>query len=218
MTAGSSVPAGSGDTYVYLVRHAEPFLPDHTWRFIGARSNPPLSPEGIAHAQELTARFEHVRLDEVWSSGLARSLQTAEIASGQPAGAIRIETRLQEVDLGLWDGLSGPEIRERYPREYAERESDLVGYRFPGGESFRELQGRAVAGLVAVVGASLQAGADHILAVAHKSANRVILCHFLGLPLDQMFTIKQEYCAVNVLRAAVDDGGSPRIRVEELAT
>lgn len=218
MTEVSSVPAASGEKYVYLVRHAEPLLPDHVWRFIGARSNPPLSPDGIAQAQELTARFEHVRLSVVWSSGLARSLQTAEIAAGLPAGAIRIEPRLREVDLGLWDGLSGPEIQERYPREYAERESDLVEFRFPEGESFRELQKRAVAGFTDLVKTSLQAGADHTLAVAHKSANRVILCHFLGLPLHQMFTIKQEYCAVTVLRAALDDGGRLRIRVEELAS
>ena len=210
--------SGSEETCVYLVRHAEPLLHDHVRRFIGARSDPPLSPDGIAQARELTARFEHVRLDEVWSSGLARSLQTAEIASGLPARTVRIEPRLREIDLGLWDGLSGPEIRERYPREYAERESDLVGYRFPEGESFHELQERAVAGFVHLVETSMRVGADHTLAVAHKSANRVILCHFLGLPLDQMFTIEQEYCAVNVLRAAVDHEGRVRIRVEEPAS
>jgi broad specificity phosphatase PhoE len=213
------VPAGgSEETYVYLVRHAEPLLPDHVRRFIGARSDPPLSPDGIAQARELTARFEQVRLDEVWSSGLTRSLQTAEIASGLPAGAIRIEPRLREIDLGLWDGLSGLEIRERYPREYAERESDLVGYRFPEGESFSELQERAVAGFIHLVETSMRAGADHTLVVAHKGANRVILCHFLGLPLDRMFTIEQEYCAVNVLRAAEDDEGRVRIRVEGAAS
>jgi broad specificity phosphatase PhoE len=218
MMAGSYVPADPTEKYVYLVRHAEPLLPDHVRRFIGARSNPPLGPDGFAQAKELAARFEPVRLDVTWSSGLARSLQTAEIASGLPAGAIRTEPRLREVDLGLWDGLSGPEIRERYPREYAERESDLVGYRFPEGESFSELQERAVAGFLDLVETSMQTGAEHILAVAHKSANRVILCHFLGLPVDRMFTIEQEYCAVNVLRAAVDEAGNLRIRVEELAS
>jgi len=203
---------------VFLVRHAEPLMPDHTRRFIGARSDPPLSPLGIVQATELIKRFEHLRFDSVWSSGLARSLQTAEIASGLPAGAIRIEPRLREIDLGLWDGLSGGEIQERYPREYAERESDLVGFRFPEGETFRELQERAVAGLTDLVQTAMQAGTAVTLVVAHKSADRVILCHFLGRPLEEMSTIKQDYCAVNVLRATIDSGGRPRIRVEELSS
>jgi alpha-ribazole phosphatase len=218
MTGEPSVIAASGEKTVYLVRHAEPLMPDHVWRFIGARSDPPLSPSGVVQATELAKRFECVRLGAVWSSGLARSLRTAEIASGLPAGSIRIEPRLREIDLGLWDGLSGPEIEEGYPREYAERESDLVGFRFPEGETFRELQERAVAGFTDLVDTAMQAGADDILVVAHKSADRVILCHFLNLPLERMFTIKQEYCAVNVLRAAVDSAGHLRIRVRELAS
>jgi alpha-ribazole phosphatase len=212
------VIAASGEKTVYLVRHAEPLMPDHVWRFIGARSDPPLSPLGVVQATELTTRFERVRLGAVWSSGLVRSLRTAEIASGLPAGAVRIEPRLREIDLGLWDGLSGPEIEQRFPREYAERESDFVGFRFPEGETFRELQERAVAGFTDLVESALQAGADDILVVAHKSADRVILCHFLDIPLEEMSTIKQDYCAVNVLRAAVDSLGHLRIRVQELAS
>ncbi len=207
----------SRGTSIYLVRHAEPLFADHTWRFLGARSDPPLSREGIRQASQLTSRFEHLRFDSVWSSGLARSLQTAEIASRLPADSIRIEPRLREIDLGLWDGLNDSEIQERYPREYAERLSNLVGFRFPEGESFLQLQERAIPGFVDLAGAAARAGADSLLVVAHKSADRVILCHFLGLPLEEMFTIKQDYCAVNRLHASVDSAGWLHIAVQELA-
>lgn len=215
---GPSVPTALGEMLVFLVRHAEPLMPDHTWRFIGARSDPRLSPLGIVQATELTKRFEHVRFGSVWSSGLTRSLQTAEIASGLPTGAIRIEQRLREIDLGLWDGLSGEEIQERYPREYAERESDLVGFRFPEGETFRELQERAIAGFTDLVQTAMQAGTAATLVVAHKSADRVILCQLLGRPLEEMFTIKQDYCAVNVLHATIDSRGRLRITVQEFSS
>lgn len=218
MTDGRSALAASGEKTVYLVRHAEPLMQDQVWRFIGARSDPPLSPLGVLQAEEVAKRFEPLHFDSVWSSGLVRSLRTAEIASGLPADAIRIEPRLREIDLGLWDGLSGPEIEERYPREYAERESDFVGFRFPEGETFRELQERAVEGFTDLVETAMKAGRDDTLVVAHKSADRVILCHFLGMPLEHMFTIKQEYCAINVLRAAVDSEGRLHIRVQELAS
>ena len=210
-------------TLIYLVRHAEPLMPDDSWRFIGARSDPPLSRAGIMQAGQLAERFRHVGIGRVWSSGLLRSYQTAEIASGLPSAHVHIEPRLREVDLGLWDGLTAAEINERFPREYEERQTDLIGYRFPGGETFGELQERAVPAFTELAEAALtrdhgEAHGCDVLVVAHKSVNRVILCHFLGLPLHDMFGIDQDYCAVNVLRAALDARGRVRVRVAELTS
>jgi broad specificity phosphatase PhoE len=207
-----------GQRLVYLVRHAEPAMPDAVPRFIGARSNPPLSLGGITQAQRLARRLGHVDFAGVWSSGLARSLQTAEIVSGLPSASIRIEPRLKEVDLGLWDGLSTSEIRRRFPQEWIDRESDIIGFRFPGGESFLDLQRRAIGVMrdLPAVLVALPPGA--ILLVAHKSFNRALLCHLLGTPLEGMFDISQDHCCVNVLRLETTDAGLPRFRVVEIAS
>jgi probable phosphoglycerate mutase len=204
--------------FVYLIRHAEPALPDKRRRFLGARSNPPLSSAGVGQAELLGRRFEQVHFDAVWSSSLTRSLQTAEIVSGQPAGAIHVEPRLREIDLGLWDGLSDLEVQQRYPSEWAERESDLVGYRFPQGETYRELQTRALAAFISLAEAAVRAQHQNILVVGHKGVNRVILGHFLGGPFEDLFTIRQDYCAVNLLQSEVDSQGRLRIRVRALAS
>lgn len=202
---------------VYLIRHAEPALLDHQRRFLGARSDPPLSAKGVAQAQQLAERFTPKHFDAVWSSNLARSLRTAELASGSPEAAIRVEPDLREIDLGRWDGLSDLEVQQRYPEEWAEREANLIDYRFPGGETYRDLAARAIPAFTGIVERALLAGSQTVLAVAHKGTNRVILAGLLGKPFEEIFTIQQDYCAVNVLQATRDARGRAKIRVRELA-
>jgi broad specificity phosphatase PhoE len=40
---------------------------------------------------------------------------------------------------------------------------------------------------------------SNIVIVAHGGVNRVILCHFLGIPLENIFRIEQDYGCVNVI-------------------
>jgi broad specificity phosphatase PhoE len=127
----------------------------------------------------------------------------------QAGPPIRPDRRLREIDAGLWNTLSFDEARRLYPREYAERERDLVGYRFPGGESFRDLQLRVVPALLDI----LDRDGGAILAVAHRGVNRVLLCHLLDLPLAELFSIDQDYCCVNVIRASTLPDGTRRTEV-----
>jgi alpha-ribazole phosphatase len=196
-------------TSVYLIRHAEPESIGAGRRFVG-QSDPSLSAPGTRQAHVLADRLRQVRFDSVYSSDLQRCLMTAEIVTGEAGLPVRQERRLREIDVGLWEGLSFEEVRRRYPREHAEREEDLVGYRFPGGESFRDVQRRVVPAFVSI----MDGGAENVLVVGHKGVNRVLLAHFLGLPLEELFSIAQDYCCVNIIRASALPDGSRRIVVE----
>jgi len=128
-----------------------------------------------------------------------------------PHGALRVQTdpRLREIDAGLWEWLTFEEAATRFPEQYAERERDLVGYRFPGGESFRDLRERVVPAFLEIV----DSGGANILVVAHLGVNRVLLCEFLGLPLEELFSIKQEYGGLSLISATILLDGSRRIEV-----
>ena len=128
-----------------------------------------------------------------------------------PAGRpeIRPDRRLREIDTGLWEGLTLEEAQRLYPREQAERERDLVGYPFPGGESFRQLQRRVVTAFMEI----LDEDGGNVLVVAHRGANRALLCHLLGLPLEELFSIEQDYCCVNLIKASFPPDGSRKFNV-----
>lgn len=209
-------------TLVYLIRHTEPVLPDDRKRFVGW-SDPPLSPNGVRQAHMLAKRLGHVRFDSIWSSDLRRCALTAEIIAGGAArgpqsrtptaldASVRVQPdpQLREINAGLFEGLTFEEAAATHPQEYAERERDLVGYRFPGGESFRDLRARALAAFLRIV----DRGGAKVLVVSHLGVNRVLLCEFLGLPLEDLFSIKQAYGHVNLIAITMTPGGSRRIEV-----
>ncbi len=62
-----------------------------------------------------------------------------------------------------------------------------------------------------LLASSLAAGHRRVLVVAHKGVNRVILAHLQGIPLPQIFSIEQDYCAVTLLKVDRAEDGSPRV-------
>ncbi|MHC1751177.1 histidine phosphatase family protein [Humidesulfovibrio sp.] len=64
-----------------------------------------------------------------------------------------------------------------------------------GGESFRQVQERAWHALQSIL-------AEHsglLLVVAHAGVNRALICRLIGLPLQQLFLLGQDYCGLTVL-------------------
>ena len=195
---------GATPMNIYLARHTEPVSSDDQWRFLG-HSDPPLSPRGIERARELASQLVAVHFDTVCSSDLTRCLQTARLVAGSehpdrdPGGiSVRPDTRLREIDTGLWEGLTREQSAERYPDEYEARERDLYRHPFPGGESFADVRARA---LPAFFDAALT-GDETTLVVTHKGVIRVLLSEFLGLQPDQLFSLSQGYGCVNLVQVS----------------
>jgi alpha-ribazole phosphatase len=183
-------------------------LPDNRKRFLG-HSDLPLSKEGIGQAHRLADRLRQITFTAAYSSDLQRSRRTAEIIVAESGLPVQTEVHLREIDAGRWEGLSSEEVKERYPKEYAERERDPIGFRFPGGESYRDLNHEVVPVFLRM----LDSAAGDVLVVAHKGVNRVLLSHFMGLPLEELFSIPQDYGCVNLLRAAWLLDGSRKVEV-----
>lgn len=160
-----------------------------------------------AESAESAGSPSAARFDVAYSSDLRRCLQTAEILVGSTGTPLIPLPRLREIDTGLWQNLTFAEAARLHPAEYAARERDVIGYRFPGGESFRDLQARVVPVFLELVNESFAAGRENLLVVGHKGPNRVLLCHLLGLPLEVLFSIEQDYCALTILEIPAEQAG-----------
>lgn len=133
---------------------------------------------------------------------------TAEIVA--PDGiCVQVDRRIREIDTGRWSGLRFEEASTLYPREYAERERDLIGYRFPGGESFRDVRERVIPAFMEMIGGD----EERVLVCGHKGANRVLLTELLGLPLTALFSIGQDYGCVHLIEVTRLPTGDRRITV-----
>lgn len=179
---------------IYLARHGDIGL-GRDKRYIGIQDLP-LSGEGRKQALALAALFTQVALDRVYCSSLTRSQETAAVIAEGHALPLTILPDLHEIHMGEWEGKLFKEIRERFPSAYQQRGEDLVNYRPPGGERFLDCYHRVIPVFEEIGGSEGQAS----LIVGHAGINRVILCHAIGLSLQDVFAFEQGYGCLYLLK------------------
>jgi probable phosphoglycerate mutase len=190
---------------VFLIRHAEAAGIDQQKRYIGQQDHD-LSPLGIHQAEKLCRVFTSFPIEAVFTSDLVRAANTALPIARDHRCPLEKISEFRELNLGTWEGRTIQEIQVQHPAEYEQRGRDIANYRTPGGESFADLQKRALPAFIKVVGKTQ----GDIAIVAHAGVNRVILCHQMQRPLQELFSIPQDYAAVNILS---ENMGSYRVVV-----
>lgn len=179
---------------LYLIRHGRVVEAERR-RLIG-HLDVPLSPEGEAEVSILAERLAPVPLAAVYSSDLARARRSAELIAAPHGLMPRLVPSLRELALGRWEGLTAEEIRAREPEAYREWMARIGEFRFPEGESLPDLAARAWA---AVEGIRRAHPEERVAIVAHGGTIRVILCQALGLPLERVLSLGQDYSALSLL-------------------
>jgi|tagenome__1003787_1003787.scaffolds.fasta_scaffold20435863_2 probable phosphoglycerate mutase len=136
-------------TEVVLVRHgaSAPAREGERFPTLDGHGDPELAPEGQEQAERVCERLRAERVDEVFVSGLRRTVQTAA-----PLGRETTELpELREVFLGDWEaGMFRIHVFNGDPlamRVIAEQRWDLI----PGAESMETLAERVRAGMEKVV-------------------------------------------------------------------
>ncbi len=147
------------------MRHGETAL-NASRRFQG-RSDAPLSQRGQEQAEALARALREEPFTHAFASDLRRAFQTAEIIV-QPHGlTVAPDARLREFDFGLWEGLTWPEIVERFPDLAGKAPKQARNYTPTGGERFEDVEARVGAFLDDVRKLPNDA---HVLVVTHAGA------------------------------------------------
>lgn len=181
-------------TWLYLVRHGS-VVGAETPRFIG-HLDAPLSETGEAELRALAARLSKIPLAAVYTSDLVRARRSAEIVAAPHGLTPRVTSSLREMAMGRWEGLTAEEIEAREPEAFREWMSKVGEYPFPEGESVPDLVARSWPVVELILGAH---PGEHVAVVAHAGTNRVVLCRALGLPLERLTGVDQDYGALSIL-------------------
>jgi len=160
-----------------------------------AHSTEALRYEGTESASGLQG-FRTSRLQAVYTSNLSRAVRSAQVIA-EPYGLLPVETPdFRERNFGIWEGMAFTEIKEKYPQEFDSWANNPLKYSPVAGESTVKVKDRVLGSLNRIL--SCHKG-ENIAVVAHGGINRIILCHFLGMPLENIFRIEQDYAAVNII-------------------
>jgi probable phosphoglycerate mutase len=131
---------------------------------------------GLEQARALAARLPD-DVEVVVSSPMRRARQTAEAFCSARGLPLTLEPAFRERGLGVFEGLTAPDVRERYPDLLARHVTQQWDDAPPGGESIGAVFARVSRGLHALREA--HAG-RRVLLVAHGYVSRVIRATCLG--------------------------------------
>lgn len=178
---------------VFLLRHGQTEVPVQR-AFLG-RKDVPMTEYGRKQMLSSAQTLKGSSIQRIFCSPLSRCLQSAESIAGVLGLPVEVESDLIEIDLGRWDGLAMDAVRRQFPADFATRGSDLAGFRPPGGESFGDVANRVIPHFTQI---SRMPG-EAVAIVAHAGVNRAILCHILGMPLQNLFRLGQDHGCINVI-------------------
>ncbi|MFC6258474.1 histidine phosphatase family protein, partial [Kocuria oceani] len=133
----------------------------------------------------------------VLTSPLERTRETAEPTEARTGRAAVVDPGLLECDFGEWTGAELSRLSRLTAWSTVQRAPST--FRFPGGESFPEMQAR-------MVGAVDRARAEHeggvVVCFSHADPIKAVLAHALGTHLDLFQRIVVSPCSVSAISYA----------------
>ncbi len=180
-------------TLLLLVRHGQ--TPTTGASLPGRAKGLHLAEAGHAQAGAVATRIAGLtNVAAIYASPLERTRETAAPIGKGLGLPVKVERGLLECDFGEWTGAKLADLRKKPEWETVQRYPS--GFRFPGGESFSEMQQRMVSTLDRL-------GAAHrgqtVVAVSHADPIKAAVAQALGTHLDLFQRIVISPCSVSAI-------------------
>lgn len=177
---------------VYLVRHGE--VEANVRQVLAGRSDSPFTAAGLRHPETLAAALSSVPFAKIYTSPIRRARETAERLRAALAPALPLEEvwAIAEIDAGEFEGLRFEEVRARV-RGFGQTDD----YRYPGGESWGDVQKRALA---FVYGLERRHPGEAVLLVTHAGVIASVVAYHLGEPVGRYIRVRFGHDFVGRLR------------------
>lgn len=189
-TKATSHPPG---TRVIFVRHGQ--TPTTGRTLPGRAPGLHLSEAGVSQAESVALRLRDVpRVHALYASPLERTRETAAPIARALGLRTKTERGLIECDFGEWTGSELSKLM-KLPEWSTVQKAPSV-FRFPGGESFVEMQTRMVSTIERLCKAHPR---ETIVCVSHADPIKAALAHALGTHIDLFQRIVVSTCSVSVL-------------------
>jgi probable phosphomutase (TIGR03848 family) len=181
-------------TLVLLVRHGQ--TPTTGTTLPGRAKGLHLADKGHQQAAAVAERIAPFgdRVVAVYASPLERTRETAAPIAKALHQRVRAARGLLECDFGEWTGATLKSL-SKLP-EWKQVQRYPSGFRFPGGESFTEMQGRITDAVAKLVAAH---PGKTVVAVSHADPIKAVVAHAMGTHLDLFQRIVVSPCSVTAI-------------------
>jgi broad specificity phosphatase PhoE len=163
-----------------------------------------LNEHGRQQVTKLGERLAGVPIKALYVSPLERAIETADAIAAKHGLTPQRSDGLGEIRFGEWESVSFADLELR--QEWKNFNAFRSGNRIPGGEQMVDVQQRMVRELDRLRHLHPE---DTVAVVSHGDPIRLVLSHYLGIPVDLMTRFEITPSSVSVLEIA--DWGS-RVR------
>ncbi|HUQ63176.1 MAG TPA: MSMEG_4193 family putative phosphomutase [Acidimicrobiales bacterium] len=154
-----------------------------------------LSEAGESQARAVAGRLADLeKVGAIYASPLERTKETAGFIAERIGLKVTAERGLLEADIGDWTGRELKSVRKEPAWKVVQRYAS--GFRFPGGETFLDIQARMVSTVERLRSAH---PGETIIAVSHADPIKAVLVHALGAHLDMFQRIAVSPCSVTAV-------------------
>jgi probable phosphomutase (TIGR03848 family) len=189
-------------TTIVLLRHAT--TPATGKRLGGRTPGVHLDEAGREQARAAARRLASLPVSAVYASPLERTRETAADVARRHGLRVRLERGLLEVDYGDWTDRPLAQLRRLALWQTVQQAPSRVT--FPGGESIRAAQQRAVETTERLAAAHK---GETLVLVSHADVIKAVVAHHLGMGLDLFQRIVISPASSTVL--VLPDGATPAL-------
>lgn len=193
---------------IFLVRHGE-----SEWNIlkkVQGQKNIPLTKNGIYQAHLIGNRLKNEKIDIIYSSHLNRAKDTANIIGKTINTNIITKKELQEINFGVWEGMSQEDINKNYNKDLILWRKEPEKLKIGEIETLENLQIRSMRCINNII---KNDSSENIVVVSHSATLKTIilgllnmnLCHFKNLTLNNVSLTIIEFRNYNKVLKVLND-------------
>lgn len=188
---------------LYLVRHGHVQYFDEQHQPVNPKYAA-LSTQGEQQIQLLAEQLKAIQMDQIFSSTMPRSIQTAEIlSSAQKNPIIHSFDEIREIKSGRLKNIPDDQAEILIRKAYYPKKYELKDFLL--GEAWSSFEQRITHWFEAMLLQEFQAQHQHILVSSHDAVNRIVLNWIYGLKGQDVQVQEQNYACLNIVDFYIED-------------
>jgi alpha-ribazole phosphatase len=179
---------------LYFIRHGET---EHNKekRYYG-NLDVGLTSIGVWQIEKTAEVLKDINFNRVYVSERKRAKQTSEILLKNKNSDIIIDSRINEIDFGEFEGKNHNEIEEIYPEQWKAWCEDWKNVSPPNGESYVQFYNR----IKNFMDELLKLKEDNVLIVTHGGVIKSIYCYVLNGDLDFFWKFSSKNAGISIIK------------------
>ena len=179
-----------------FLRHGQ--AKNNTERILAGRTEGvPLTDTGIKQSENTAQLLEHMNISAIYSSPIERAKHTAEIVGKHNSLDVRIDDRLNELDMGKFTGMPYDEIFKSHGNVFMKFYNGELEIAHNGVETFSQVKKRILGIVDHIIEKHLD---ENIVLVTHMDPIKAMLSTVVDLSPTNLYELIIANASLNIFR------------------